>query len=168
MKKSAKLIIGIISVIAIICVAVVLVFAGNGKEKSEYDKRLTASQKYLDELNYEKAIAELELAIEIEPNNAEAYIALAEVYVEMGDYESAILVLEEAKEKVDDITRIEAFFESINAENENIIDENSEIEQQKVEYLYVRLFSSNHPHFPHSASMPALPCLRFLLNKILR
>ena len=56
----------------------------------------------MDELNYEKAIAELELAIEIEPNNAEAYIALAEVYVEMGDYEEAVAILEESKKKVED------------------------------------------------------------------
>ena len=85
MKNSTKLIIGIISVIAIICVAAVIVLGSNSSDKNEYDKYMETSQKYLDELNYEKAIAELEHAIEIEPNNAEAYIALAEVYVEMGD-----------------------------------------------------------------------------------
>lgn len=113
MKKSTKLIIGILSIATIICVAAVLVFVGTGKETSEYEKYIEASQKYVDELNYEKAIAELELAIEIEPNNAEAYIALAEVYMELEDYESAIKVLEEAKGKVDDITEVDKMLNNI-------------------------------------------------------
>ena len=56
MKKRTKLISGIIVVGAIICVAVVLVFAGQAKGKSDYDKHLTASQKYVDELDYEKPL----------------------------------------------------------------------------------------------------------------
>ena len=112
MKKNTKIIIGILSIIIIACV-VVLVFAGRAKEKSDYDKHLTASQKYVDELDYEKAIAELELAIEIEPNNAKAYLALAEVYAEMGDYESAALVLEGAKEKVGNITGVNDVLEDL-------------------------------------------------------
>ncbi len=55
----------------------------------------------MDELQYEQAIAEYRAAIEIEPNNAEAYLALAEVYVQTGDYESAIAVLEQGIEQTD-------------------------------------------------------------------
>ena len=106
MKKNTKIIIGILSIVIIACVAVVLLFMGQAEGKADYDKHLTVSQKYVDELDYEKAIAELEFAIEIEANNAKAYVALAEVYVEMGDYESAISVLEEAKDKVDDVIEI--------------------------------------------------------------
>ena len=106
MKKNTKIIIGIVSIVIIACVAVVLVFMSKSKEKSDYDKHLTVSQKYVDDLDYERAIAELELAIEIDPNNAKAYLALADVYAEKGDYDSAISVLEEAKEKVDDVSEI--------------------------------------------------------------
>ena len=122
MKKSTKLIIGISSIVAIICVAAVLVFAGTGKGKSEYNKHITASQKYLDELNYEKAIAELELAIEIEPNNAEAYVALAEVYMEMGDKKSAIVILEEAKGKVTDVAEVEGILNNLLTETVQLDD----------------------------------------------
>ena len=87
---NTKIIIEILAIVIIACVAVVLVFMSKSKGNSDYDKHLTTSQK-------ERAIAELEFVIEIDLNNAKAYLTLADVYAEMGDYESATLVHEEAR-----------------------------------------------------------------------
>ena len=139
MKKNTKLIIGILSIVIIVCVAAVLVFTGKAKGKSDYDKHIIASQQYVDELDYERAIVELELAIEIEPNNAKAYLALAEVYVEMEDYESAALVLEEAKEKVGNANEVAVALEKVKekADGQAVIDEqnlNEVVNQRKEVY----------------------------------
>ena len=83
----------------IIAIATVLLVSGSDGRK--YQKHMEAAQQYLDELQYEQAIAEYELAIEIEPNNASAYKKLAELYVEIEDYESAIAVLNQGIEQTD-------------------------------------------------------------------
>jgi tetratricopeptide (TPR) repeat protein len=51
--------------------------------------QLRIGEKYLAELNYEKATAALERVITVEPNNTEAYLALAKAYRYMGDVDTA-------------------------------------------------------------------------------
>lgn len=93
-KKSLKMIIiGAVTAALILAVIVASVFADGGNR--EYDTHLEMAQKYLDELNYEQAVVELRLAIEIEPKDSAAYFALADVYVAMEDYGNAMAVLEE-------------------------------------------------------------------------
>lgn len=58
-----------------------------------YDKYMNLAQQYVNELLYDQAIAAYETAIEAESGKPEAYIALADIYVQMGDYESAVAVL---------------------------------------------------------------------------
>jgi tetratricopeptide (TPR) repeat protein len=56
--------------------------------------QLSVGEKYLVELNYEKATATLENVIAVEPNNTEAYLALAKAYRYMGDTDTARETLE--------------------------------------------------------------------------
>lgn len=56
--------------------------------------QLSIGEKYLAELNYEKATATLEQVIRVEPNNTEAYLALARAYSYMGDIDTARETLE--------------------------------------------------------------------------
>lgn len=51
--------------------------------------------RYLSEGNYEEAIIAFAAAIEIDPKREEAYVALADAYMGLGDYETAEKVLEE-------------------------------------------------------------------------
>ena len=95
MKKQSRIVIVGVIAAALILIGIVAIAFAAGGGKSKYDTQLEMAQKYLDELNYEQAIVELRMAIEIEPDNSEAYFVLAEVYVAMEDYESAITVLEE-------------------------------------------------------------------------
>ena len=63
--------------------------------------------RYLSEGNYQEAIVALKAAIEIEPKQADAFIALANAYLAAGDIDAAIKVLEEALARVTDIEAIE-------------------------------------------------------------
>ena len=57
--------------------------------KEQYDLGV----RYLSEGNYEQAILAFEAAIEIDPKQVDAYIALAEVYTAQGDTEKAAEIL---------------------------------------------------------------------------
>ena len=64
-----------------------------------WQKHYDLGMKYLNDGNYEEAIIEFEAAIEIDETKADAYIGLAEVYIEQGDLQKAIEILEEGYEK---------------------------------------------------------------------
>ena len=83
----------------IIFVTGILVF-GNPQQK--YEHQLSLGKKYLNELDYEKAIAAYRAAIEIDPKNPDAYKALAELYVEMEEPEEALAVLQEGIDATED------------------------------------------------------------------
>lgn len=93
-KKQFGILIAVAAATVLIAVIVAVIFSVSS-DANEYDIHLEAAQKYLDELDYEQAVVELRMAIEIKPNNSEAYLALAETYVAMGDYENALAVLDE-------------------------------------------------------------------------
>ena len=63
------------------------------KRIKKYVKYMDLAQQYANELQYDQAIAAYETAIGSESAKPEAYIALADLYVQMGDYESAVAVL---------------------------------------------------------------------------
>lgn len=103
MKKQPKLLIGIIAVIAVLVVVMIsIVRAVAGGSRNTYSSHMELAQRYLDELQYEQAIAEFNAAIEIDPHNSEAYLGLADVYVAMGDMEKALEVLEKGFEQTGD------------------------------------------------------------------
>jgi tetratricopeptide (TPR) repeat protein len=67
---------------------------------------ISLAENYLLDLNYEAAIAEYRVAIEIDPKNPDNYIALAEVYTLIGDISSAEKVIEEGITAVDDEDKV--------------------------------------------------------------
>lgn len=58
--------------------------------------------RYLSEGNYEEAIIAFTAAIEIDPKMSETYLALGDLYMELGDYEAAVKILEQGVLNVDD------------------------------------------------------------------
>ncbi len=79
---------------------------------------LNLGEKYLTDLNYEEAIVYFNKVIEVEPKNARAYLGSAEAYVAMGDIDSAIAILEQGIEVVDDPTELEAMLAELLGEDE--------------------------------------------------
>ncbi|MCD7785523.1 MAG: carboxypeptidase regulatory-like domain-containing protein [Oscillospiraceae bacterium] len=63
---------------------------------------LNIGEKYLTDLNYEKAIVCFNKLIEVEPRNSSAYLGLAEAYVAVDDVESAVETLKTALEVFSD------------------------------------------------------------------
>ncbi|MGN0325725.1 MAG: tetratricopeptide repeat protein, partial [Lachnospiraceae bacterium] len=59
----------------------------SGKKLAE---QLELADRYMDELNYEAAIAAYEAAIEIDPMCVEAYLGIVEAYIRDGEYELAL------------------------------------------------------------------------------
>lgn len=86
--------IGIVVAAALLALGGAFVAMGGADTVRMY-RQLSLGNRYLDEMEYEQAIAAFEEAIEIAPKNPDPYIALAEVYMEMGDYDKAIDVLME-------------------------------------------------------------------------
>lgn len=121
-KKQSKILIAV-AVAALLIAATVTVVISVSGGVNEYDAHLEMAQKYLTELNYEQAVVELRLAIEVEPNDSMAYVALAEVYIAMGDYENAMAVLEEGYAVVGDAEILE--------ERERIAGEYAELQEQE-------------------------------------
>lgn len=89
-KRMLVIIFVIVAVVAFLLIAFMV--SGNGKIGGLTDRH-SGDEKYLDELDYQKAIVLYEIAIWLDPKNEEAYLELANVYIAMGDYNSAISVL---------------------------------------------------------------------------
>lgn len=103
-KKSVVLPVILLAVGAIASLAVVLILLmrGSGGYSSEVKEQLALAERYLDELDYEKAVAAYKAAIELDPECKEAYTGLAEVagkladsYIDKGEEEKAEELLEE-------------------------------------------------------------------------
>ena len=95
-KKSKIIIISVVTAILLIVgifTAIALTGADNSVQAVATEK-LSLGQKFLLDLEYDKAVAEFQAVIDIEPKNADAYIGLADAYIGMGDEEKAIETLE--------------------------------------------------------------------------
>ena len=134
----------IIIALLFIMVAVIVVIAGmnvrSARKEKEYNTHIEAAEKYLTELDYEQAIAEYTLALEIEPNAEEVlnglektYLAYADALADSGEYEKAIQILNEGyaqtgreslQEKLTQIQEMQAQAEEeerLEAEREEIL-----------------------------------------------
>ncbi len=93
--------------IIIIIIIAVLVLAGaaaavmkymDSRTSAEYNAKITEADKYMQELDYEKAEASYLAAIEIEPKADKAYLKLADTYADQEKYAEAIDILEKGAE----------------------------------------------------------------------
>lgn len=95
----------------------------------DIESLMSTAQKYLVEMNYEQAIAEFEKIIELEPNNAEAYLGLAQAYRDSGDIDKAAEVLKKGY----DITGDERLKDMIDVLLEGHAEEVTEITSESIE-----------------------------------
>ena len=131
MKTKLKIIIPtIIAIAAVITAAFCITFTPNASQNIE--EMLSTAQKYLVEQNYEQAVIEFNKIIELDPMNADAYLGLAQTYINMGDTEKAVETLEKGFELTGDERLKEILnklLENIESEesSENTIDEAEEL-----------------------------------------
>ena len=107
-KRFWFLIIGITLVI-VVCIATV---AYSNNPQRQIQKKLETGARYLEELNYEQAIATYRAVLEIDERCEEAYLGMATAYKEMGDIPKAIEILEEGLELVES-DRMEKMLEEL-------------------------------------------------------
>ena len=99
-KKKLIILISVIITLAIlVCVGI---FAMSGNKADRVVEQLDLGEKYLEELEYEKALAAYKEVLQIDPKSVEAYLGMAEVYIAMGDYEEALSILEEGYSETND------------------------------------------------------------------
>lgn len=96
-----------------VVLAVVMLLSGCGGETRTWQEQYDLGIRYLRDGNYEEAILAFEAAIEIDPKRADAYIGLAAVYVQQGDYEQAEETLERGLSESDDPTKIRRRLEEL-------------------------------------------------------
>ena len=95
---------------AIIVGAVVIVAVGGGffvalkdqKVKKQYSVCVDVGNKYLEEMDYEKAEASYLKAIKINPKEKESYMKLADIYMAQGEQDKATEILKQAIENIDE------------------------------------------------------------------
>ncbi len=105
-KKSKIIIISVVTAILLVVgvfMAVTIVGADNSAQAVATEK-LSLGQKFLLDLEYDKAVAEFQAVIDIEPKNVDAYIGLADAYIGMGEEEKAIETLEKGLSETGDET----------------------------------------------------------------
>lgn len=84
----------------------ILSLAGCAQEDgiASWQEQYDLGIRYLSEGNYEEAIIAFEAAIKIDPKKSESYLALSDIYIEMGDLDMAVSVLENGYKKTGDIS----------------------------------------------------------------
>ena len=124
MNKKWIIIIAAIAAVVCIVVAAVIFVTGNSPER-KLAEQLDLAEGYLSELDYENAIVAYEAAIEIDPGCRDAYLGLADIYIEQEDYEEAAKILEEGLAQTDSsaILRKLEEVEELLAEKEELAEE---------------------------------------------
>ncbi|MDD6035306.1 MAG: leucine-rich repeat protein [Lachnospiraceae bacterium] len=115
-----KLVIAIMAVIIVaLTIGVILLLPKSGTAK-KVAKQLSLGEKYLSELDYEQAIAAYKLAIELDPKCTDAYLELADIYSEKGEYDKAEEILEKARAAVneEDLGRVDRKQEAVRKNKE--------------------------------------------------
>ena len=115
MTKKRKIIYITIAAAIVIIAALAIIFMPKTAPQT-VTEMLSTAQKYLVEMDYERAIAEFNKVIELDPMNADAYLGLAEAYEKSGDIDKAVETLEKGFELTGD-ERLQARIAMLNGEN---------------------------------------------------
>lgn len=101
MKKKSIVITTITIIIVVIAFIVSLIFIFTGGNTKAYNNKLINAQNYIAKMNYEKAEESYLKAIDVDPKKTEAYVELADVYVNMGEKDKAVSILKKAYKNVE-------------------------------------------------------------------
>lgn len=114
-----------IMIAAVIMTAVLMI--NSQKKEDRYREQMQAARLYLEEADYTKVISAYQAAIELRPESPEAYLGLAEVYLEQDQYYEAGEVIRLGMSKIEDkrlndmldlieISRVGEFREKVDVE----------------------------------------------------
>ena len=101
MKKKSIIPI-IIAMVLIIVFVLAFLVVRPGSPSRRIAQHMKLAERYLSELDYEKAIAEYQAVITIDSKNVDAYLGLADAYIGQGKYEDAMAILAEGYREIGD------------------------------------------------------------------
>ena len=132
LKSKNVLILAIVLILAVAgIITTVTVISGN--KTRQVSKQLSLGEKYLSELEYDKAVIAFNKVIEIEPRNLGAYLGLAEAYEGLGQTEDALRALEVAitviRDAKEDTSEVLEKSEDIYIKLAELYEENGESEK---------------------------------------
>jgi tetratricopeptide (TPR) repeat protein len=140
-SKRRILIVNAIAIVVVILVVAAIIVNGSGNQNNLRDQ-LDLAEQYLSDLDYEQAITAYEQALEIDPKCEEAYLALADIYVTLEDYDKALEILNEGYEqtgadsiveKIEEIQNLLAEQEKAKEVSEAETEQESNVSSQKNE-----------------------------------
>ncbi len=100
-KKHTPIIIVAILVVGVVAALLIGLVARGGGSRG-LQGRLDLGNKYLDELEYERALASFEAALNIDPMNVDAYLGIVEVYIRTNEFKKALEIAKEGYEATGD------------------------------------------------------------------
>lgn len=113
MTKS-KVILSIIFIASLLLVGTILLITVSANNpEGKFSRQLNLGNKYLDEEDYERAIAAFDKALDIDPKCVEAYRGKAEAYNALGKMDAAIDILVDGYKKTDANTMIDELQEIV-------------------------------------------------------
>ena len=132
-KKGKKIWLILAAVLVVIAAAMAAVFLWilPQQKVKQYNSLVAEGNRYLEEMDYEKAEDAFLEAIEIEPKKAEPYVRLADLYLDTGETEKAKQIITEAKETLPEEEREE--IEKLEEERKDELDGEEPVEEEEVE-----------------------------------
>lgn len=103
-KKGKKVLLAVLIVTLLVAAVLGLLWGRRVIAKKQYSDQLSLGEKYLDDLDYEAAVAVYKAAIAVDPRQTDAYIGLAKAYFGLGETEKAIQVLQDGYDQTGDET----------------------------------------------------------------
>lgn len=103
-KFNKKIIMAAVGATMFLLAAVLAITVPKRVEAGRLAEQLNLGDKYVSELNYEQAIAAYLKAIEIEPKCEDAYFALVDIYIVIGEFEQAEEILAKAEKELRGMT----------------------------------------------------------------
>ncbi len=102
-KKKKRIGLWLIPAALILMTALILgiVFASRAGKAAKIAEQLSIAERYLDELDYDKAVAAFKELLEIDPLNEDAYLGLAEAYIALQEDDKAERILKKGYDKTD-------------------------------------------------------------------
>lgn len=128
-NKTKILLAVLAGILVIIIAAGAFLFVSGRMKENNYSEAIAGAEKYLASNNYEDAVIEYKKAISVNPKDDEAYLALADVYVEQEESSKAKAILKKGLEKTSSV-KIRRMLSSLNARNLVAIMNDGEKEQE--------------------------------------